>query len=97
MNALEITSHGLRRARVRSLIQAGALVEKAGLLKTFSLPVGSDFQKSPELKDAIGALYKGLLVLNDMANSTDVHIPLWSQQGLAALAETKGGELRAKS
>lgn len=91
MNSLDLTSHGLRRARTKSLIQIGALVEKAGLLETFDLPVGNDFQKSPELKMQVSALYKGLLILNEMANSEEVH-ELWAQQGLAAFAETKRKE-----
>lgn len=36
----------------------------------------------------VSALYKGLLILNEMANSEEVH-ELWAQQGLAAFAETK--------
>ena len=89
MNTLNLTSHGMRRARTKSLIQVGALVDKAGLLETFSLPVGSDFQKDEALKNEVGAFYKGLLVLNDIANSDDCHMSLWSHQGLTALAQDK--------
>ncbi len=79
----------MRRARVKSLIEVGALVEKAGLLKTFDLPLGRDFQKDPELKMQVSALYKSLLFLNEMVASGEAHIPTWSEQGLAALAKTK--------
>ncbi len=89
MNSLNLTHHGIRRARVKSLIQVGSLAEKAGLLETFDLPVGRDFQKDPELKLHISALFKGLLVLNEMVVTGEAHIPTWSEQGLAALAETK--------
>ena len=89
MNSLDLTSHGLRKARTKSLVQLGALVEKAGLLETFDLPLGSDFQRDPELKMQISALFKGFLVLNDMVTSGEAYIQLWSRQGLAALAETK--------
>ncbi len=89
MNSLNLTHHGMRRARTKSLIQIGALAEKAGLLETFDLPVGSDFQKDLELKLQISALYKGFLVLNDMMASGEAHLELWGHQGLAALAETK--------
>ena len=92
MNSLNLTHHGMKRARARSLILVGALVEKAGLLKTFELPVGRDFQRDGELKMQISALYKGLLVLNEMVVSGEVHVPLWSHQGLAALAQTKKAE-----
>lgn len=85
MNNLEITSHGLRRARTRSLIQLGGLIEKAGLLNTFQLTLGADFQKDPQAKDSIAALYKGFLVLNEMAQSKEVSLSLWSRQGMQEL------------
>ncbi len=92
MNSLNLTYHGTRRARVKSLVQIGSLVEKAGLLKTFDLPVGRDFQKDEELKLQIASLYKGFLILNDISNSQDAHLELWGHQGLAALSETKKGK-----
>jgi hypothetical protein len=81
----------MRRARTKSLVQVGSLVEKSGLLKTFDLPIGRDFQKDGELKMQISALFKGLLVLNDIATSEDAHLELWGHQGLAALSKTKKG------
>ena len=89
LNQYGISSQELRRKRTRSLIQLGGLVEKTGLLETFSLPLGADFQKDPELKNSIAALFKGFLVLNEMAQSKEVHLPLWTQQGLEVLAQTK--------
>lgn len=85
LNQYAVSSQELRRKRTRSLIQLGGLIEKAGLLETFSLPLGADFQKEPELKNNIAALFKGLLVLNDMVQSQEVYLPLWSAQGLEAL------------
>ena len=87
MNTLEITSHGFRRARTRSLIQLGGLIEKAGLLETFQLTLGDDFQRDPETRELIAALFKGLLVLNEMVQSGDFHLPLLINQGLEALAK----------
>ncbi|OFW73377.1 MAG: hypothetical protein A2W46_03075 [Alphaproteobacteria bacterium RIFCSPHIGHO2_12_42_13] len=87
MNALKINSHGFRRARTRSLIVLGGLIEKSGLLETFQLTLGDDFQKDPETRDPIAALFKGLLVLNEMAQSEDVYLSLWVSQGLEALAK----------
>lgn len=87
MNNLEITSHGLRRARTRSLIQLGGLIEKAGLLETFQLTLGDNFQRDPQAKDPIAALYKGLLILNEMAQSKEVSLSLWTRQGLQELKE----------
>ncbi|HUX79802.1 MAG TPA: conjugal transfer protein TraD [Alphaproteobacteria bacterium] len=89
MNKLEITSHGFRRARTRSLIQLGGLVEKSGLLETFQISLGEDLQRDPETKEPVAALFKGLLVLNEIANSDEMHLSLWTSQGLEALASSK--------
>lgn len=68
----------------------GGLVEKSGLLETFSLPLGEDFQKDPDLKNEISTLFKGLLILNEMVHSGETfHRDLWSQQGLQKLKELK--------
>lgn len=85
MNSLEITSTGFRRARSRSLIQLGSLMDKTGLLETFQITLGADMQKDPEMKEPIAALFKGLLVLNKMARSEEVNMSLWARQGLDAL------------
>ena len=66
---------------------AGPIIEKSGLLETFQLTLGDDFQKDPETRDPIAALFKGLLVLNEMAQSEDVYLSLWVSQGLEALAK----------
>ena len=88
MNKLELTSHGFRRARTRSLVQLGGLISKSGLLETFGIQLGLDLQKDPTMREPIAALYKGLIVLNEQANSEDIH-QLWAQQGLEAFAEGK--------
>lgn len=85
MDKLEITSHQMRKARTRSLIQLGSLCEAAGLLKTFGITLGSDLQKDPLMKNPVGALFKGLLELQTLANSGDVHMVVWAQQGLEEL------------
>ncbi|MBY0293130.1 MAG: conjugal transfer protein TraD [Alphaproteobacteria bacterium] len=71
-----------RRTRTRFLIQLGGLIEKAGLLKTFGITLGEDLQKAPDMKEPVAALFKGLLVLNELANSEDVDLQLWAEQGL---------------
>jgi hypothetical protein len=93
MNEYAVSSYELRRKRTRSLIQLGGLVEKAGLLETFSLPLGADFQKDPEVKNSIAALFKGFLVLNEMVRSEEeVNLQLWAHQGLEALGQLKRAE-----
>ena len=85
MNLSPTASREQRRKRTRSLIQLGGLVEKSGLLETFELSLGADFQHDLETKHQIAALYKGLLILDAMARSEETHLPLWGQEGLAEL------------
>ena len=65
------------------------MAKKARLLETFGITLGLDLQKHPDMKKPIAALFKGLLELNALANSEDVHIPTWAQQGLEELRKTK--------
>jgi hypothetical protein len=39
------------------------------------------------MKLPVAGLFKGLVTLNELANSQDVYIPLWSQQGLQLLGD----------
>lgn len=87
MDKLATTSRDFRKARTRQLIQLGALIEKAGLLETFEITLGADLQQELEMKLPVAGLFKGLVTLNELANSQDVYIPLWSQQGLQLLGE----------
>lgn len=89
MDKQEFTSQGLRRARTRSIIQLGGLIEKAGLLETFGITLGTDLQKDPLMKNPIAALFKGLLELDAMARSGDIHMQLYATQGLAELKKSK--------
>lgn len=83
MDALGQSSQSFRKARTRSLIQLGALIEKTELLETFHIELGRDLQKDIHMKEPVAALFKGLLVLNEMAKSENVY-PLWVNQGLEA-------------
>ena len=82
---LQTSSSSQRRARTRSLIQLGGLLELAGTLDVFGIPLGVDLQKDISVKNNIAALFKGLLELNEMAKSLeDVDLNLWALQGLEA-------------
>ncbi len=87
MDKLEITSHQMRRARTRSLIQLGTLIEAAGLAETFGIVLGSDLQKDPLMKHPIAALFKGLLELDSMAKSGEIHMRSYAEQGLEAFGK----------
>ena len=86
MHKLELTSRTARKARTRSLIiiTIGGLASKAGLLETFGITLGEDLQKSPEMKEPVGALFKGFLILEEKARSENV-LSLWTRQGLEEL------------
>lgn len=70
------------------MIQLAGLVEKSGLLETFEISLGLDLQKDPDLKLQVASLYKGLTELNSMAQSDEVSLPLWGQQGLQLLGNS---------
>lgn len=89
MNTLEIDSRGLRRARVRSLIALGGLIKKSGLFETFQIKLGLDLQKDITMKNNIAALFKGFLLLDEMAQSEDGIRSLWAAQGLEELHKRK--------
>ncbi|OJW51799.1 MAG: hypothetical protein BGO67_07090 [Alphaproteobacteria bacterium 41-28] len=96
MNKLELTSRTARKARTRSLIAVGGLASKAGLLDTFGIILGEDLQKSPQMKESAAALYKGFLILEEMARSEDV-LSLWARQGLEELNEASKTEPKCKN
>ena len=89
MHKLELTSRTARKARTRTLIGIGGLASKAGLLDTFGIILGEDLQKSPPMKEQAAALFKGFLILNEMARSGEIDQQLCSAQGLAALRKLK--------
>ena len=79
---LQTSSSSQRRARTRSLIQLGGLLELAGTLDVFGIPLELDIQKDISVKNNIAALFKGLIELNEMTTSSEVDINLWALQGL---------------
>ncbi len=86
---LQTSSSAQRRARAHSLIQLGGLLELAGTLDVFGIPLGIDLQKDISVKNNSAALFKGLLELNKMASSSDVDLNLWALQGLESF-KSKG-------
>jgi hypothetical protein len=92
---LQTSSSAQRRARTRSLIQLGGLLELAGTLDVFGIPLGVDLQKDISVKNNIAALFKGLLELNEMVNSSEeVDLNLWALQGMEALKSKDLSETR---
>jgi len=84
MKNLGYSSSAQRRARSRSLIQLGGLLEKAGIVQTFGITLGTDLQKDPSMKTPVAALFKALLELNNLAQSEYANFSFWAEEGLKA-------------
>jgi len=52
-----------RKARTRTLIQLGGLIEKSGLLKSFGIVIGDNLQQDLEKKEQVFALLGALLAM----------------------------------
>ena len=70
-----------RKARTRTLIQLGGLVEKSGLMKSFDLEAGDDLQKDFDKKEQVFALFGSLIELKGMMKKQEFHIDLLAQKG----------------
>lgn len=73
MDKLGYSSRAQRPARTRSLIIIGDLVEKAGLVSTFDITLSADLQRDISMKHPIAALFKALLMLNELVQSGQLH------------------------
>jgi hypothetical protein len=70
-----------RKARTRTLIQLGGLIEKSGLLESFDIVIGDNLQQNLEKKEQVFALLGGLLELKEMMNQQEFPLDLLSQKG----------------
>lgn len=84
MNSTHTSSSSQRRSRTHSLIQLGGLLEHAGALDVFNISLGVDLQKDPSVKNNIAALFKSLLIINDMVTSRELDLNVLALQGLEA-------------
>ncbi len=71
-----------RRARTRTLIQLGGLVEKSGLMDVLGLEMGQDLQKDPNLFSKVAILSA---IFNEntkiFTNISDGEIANWIKSG----------------
>ena len=81
----------LRKARTRTLIQLGGLVEKAGLLDLVELETGQDLQKDPKTFDAAATLMGALISLKEafLSEEAQAQKMIWKVQGKKELATAK--------
>jgi hypothetical protein len=76
-----------RRARTRTLIQLGGLIEKAGILDRLEIPLGSDLQQDTDLKNNVMVL---MGILTDVRQNLDENLyskTLLLQRGKEAFGE----------
>jgi len=78
------TQSALRRARTRTLIQLGGLIEKSGLMESFGLETGDDLQKDIGKKESVFALLGALIEIDQMIKNKDLHIDLLQHKGAKA-------------
>ena len=84
--------HAFRKLRTRTLIQLGGLVEKAGLLQTLGIAIGTDLQKDEGVKDAVTILL-GSLAEIQAALEDEAHQRLCllkGKQAFLSIAHTDG-------
>jgi hypothetical protein len=85
----ESHSANMRKARTKTLIQAGGLLEKAGLLECVQLEAGQDLQKDPATFESVALLMGALLSLTEIFTAEDAEAQkmLWTVRGKQALAK----------
>ncbi len=84
---LELGSKSLRKARTRTLIQLGCLLEKVGLLDALDIALGSDLQKDSEMLEPMYALYGGLLELAQTLKQHKDVKSYWQIKGQSAFKQ----------
>lgn len=77
-----------RRARTRTLIQLGGLIEKSGLTDVLDIELGQDLQQDEECFEANATLLGALLDLKKSWNDENIEQQkvLWAQRGKEMLA-----------
>lgn len=84
-------SKNARRARTRTLIQVGGLVDKAGILDLLGIEAGQDLQKDFDTLDQAATLMGSLLFLKGFFQDEEAETQkkLWCLRGKEALANLK--------
>jgi hypothetical protein len=77
-----------RKARTRTLIQLGGLIEKSNLLEPLNITLGDDLQKDVDCFESAAVLVGALSDINATLHSEDAHgyKILWLEKGKTMLA-----------
>jgi len=78
-----------RKARTRTLIQIGGLVDKAGLLELFDIETGDDLEQDIKSLNKAATLLGFLIDTIDNNNIDDKTKQKWFRTGLIALKGTR--------
>lgn len=78
-----------RRARTRTLIQLGGLLEKSGIADLFGITLGQDLQRDDEISEEVAAIMGALVELKSSCGTEYFQQQklLWAQKGKASLAK----------
>jgi|GEM_PF-1125657 len=74
----------LRKARTRTLIQLGGLVEKSGILPYLDINMGDDLQLQEDLKENIDILLGSLVDIKQSLEHDPAYKKLALKKGLVA-------------
>lgn len=77
----------LRKAKTRTKIQLGGLIEKSGILDDLNLTSGDDLQKDTDCHESVAILMGALCELrqNFYADDAQAQMLLWCERGKEAL------------
>ena len=80
-----------RRARTRTLIQLGGLLDKSGLLEVLEIQTGQDLKKDPDTLDTAATLMGSLLFLKEFFHGEEAETQkmLWRLRGKEALRDPR--------
>ncbi|MBM3468951.1 MAG: conjugal transfer protein TraD [Alphaproteobacteria bacterium] len=76
----------IRKAQIRTKIQLGGLVIKAGLLDPLNLHLGDDLQKDEQNFEAVATLLGAFCDLSEPLQNDEAQKILWRERGKKALA-----------
>lgn len=73
----------LRKARTRTLVQLGGLIQKSGILDDLNLTPGDDLQKDPDCFDSAATLMGALCELRQSLHTENAAAQklLWRERG----------------
>jgi len=77
----------LRKARTRTLIQLGGLIEKSGILPYLNITIGDDLQLQEDLKESVDILLGSLVDVKQSIEHDPAYKKLALKKGLVAWNE----------